>query len=300
MMMFCGSGVLPSGTSPLPFPPGARGTCDVTAAASHTGYRSRLVHYPFERLLNPHRRGVLLRRQRQPRADDAAGIEAWRHALQREGALNEQRRAGQKHEASASSAAMSVVRRRSFTPPMPGLRPPSFKTDCRSVRAARSAGATPESSAVKTVTPSAKRTTRDVEVSLIEPRHTFRACLDQTGNTPGRERQARRSSHRRHHQAFDEQLTQHATAARAERRPHRDLSGAGCASGEKQVRNVRARNQQHDDDRAEEARIVASDNRRRIPASAKPPGTTTPERLSETARAAVARLHQVSVGAARS
>ena len=88
-------------------------------------------------------------------------------------------------------------------------------------------------------------------MSLIEARHTFRACLDETGNSPGRERQARRGGNRRHDQAFHEQLTQHATAARAQGRPHCNLSGARSASREEQVRNVHARDQQHDNNRAE-------------------------------------------------
>ena len=83
-------------------------------------------------------------------------IESGVDALQRERAADQQPGADEQAAARRPAPRRSApVRSRSRTPPMPALRPPSLITVCTSTRAARSAGARPNSNALASATTTA-------------------------------------------------------------------------------------------------------------------------------------------------
>ena len=64
--------------------------------------------------------------------------------------------------------------------------------------------------------------------------------------------QTARAAERREQAALDQQLAHEAPARRADRRPDRELPPPHARPDQQQVRDVRARNQEHASDRAEE------------------------------------------------
>jgi hypothetical protein len=69
---------------------------------------------------------------------------------------------------------------------------------------------------------------------------------------PDRARDARGAANRRQHDALDEELPQQPAAARADRRSDGDLLLPCCRAREQQIGDVRASDQQHESDRAEQ------------------------------------------------
>jgi hypothetical protein len=87
---------------------------------------------------------------------------------------------------------------------------------------------------------------------FVEPRHVGRADLDEDPQPRVGEQQAERAADRTDHEAFDEQLARQAAAPRAERGAHRELLPACIGPNQHQIRDVRARDEQHRTDRAHE------------------------------------------------
>ena len=79
----------------------------------------------------------------------------------------------------------------------------------------------------------------------------WRCRLERPHDHP-RERETRGTADDRKEDALGQQLSHETGAARADGKPHRELAPAGGGSGQQQVRDVRARDQQHGADDAAE------------------------------------------------
>jgi hypothetical protein len=91
-----------------------------------------------------------------------------------------------------------------------------------------------------------------VDPDLGQARHALRLERQQrVDQAPGEER-AERAAYQREQQALGEQLAHDAAAARPERRAQRELALARADAREQQVRDVHARHEQHQPDRAEQ------------------------------------------------
>ena len=135
--------------------------------------------------------------------------------------------------------------------------PPTARPPTRSARSTsagvRSAGATPNSTLLAIDTPSANTNTR-------QSRWTKSA----RGNAPGHsaatngeepcsgERDAQQTADDAEHAAFGEALTRQPSPARAKRRSHGELPLPRHRASEQKARDVRARDEQHDTDGAEQ------------------------------------------------
>ena len=83
---------------------------------------------------------------------------------------------------------------------------------------------------------------------LNQQRLLLRDEGDQTARQRHRQRDADRAADERQQHAFRQQLSHQLTACRAERQAHRDLALPHEAARDQQVRDVRARDQQHEPD----------------------------------------------------
>src|SRR5205814_4033493 len=77
---------------------------------------------------------------------------------------------------------------------------------------------------------------------------------DEDAENPGAEHDADDAAGGREQQALDDQLTREVALARAEREADRELAPPRNTGREQQVSDVRARDQQHEQDRAEQDR----------------------------------------------
>ncbi len=129
-------------------------------------------------------------------------------------------------------------------PPDAEPRAPSFRLVCRSTRAARSAGARPNSSAQTAVTPTANSrtigSTRTWSIRGIWPSGSRLRSLSAHDGEEEPERSTRPGQHR----ALRQQLRRDPARARAKTASHGHLAIARGRARQQQVRNVRAGDEQ--------------------------------------------------------
>ncbi len=85
-----------------------------------------------------------------------------------------------------------------------------------------------------------------------QARHARRRETQKCGHCPGRREEAEPASREREGDAFGQQVAGDPPAARAERRPHGDLAGLPGHASQRQVREVRADDQEHEPSRRQE------------------------------------------------
>jgi hypothetical protein len=86
----------------------------------------------------------------------------------------------------------------------------------------------------------------------------------QRGARPDREREAKPPAEHRHEDTLGQEVPHHARAARPEGEPHRDLAPPGGRAREHEVRDVRARDREHDPHDDHEQRGKPEDRRLRL------------------------------------
>jgi hypothetical protein len=92
----------------------------------------------------------------------------------------------------------------------------------------------------------------DVDPHLLDARHARRQRRQERLQPEVAEQHAGDGAQQRQQHALGQQLAQHARAAGPEREPHGDLALPVGGAREQQVRDVRARDQQHEGDRAQQ------------------------------------------------
>ena len=201
-------------------------------------------------------------RQRDSRAEHAVRIEAGVHLLQRERAANQQSGADEQQQrqrdfggdqACAQPIAKAAARRSA-----------AAFAQSRLDRAAREAKRGREAAQNAACDRDRERESeRDgIDARLLEPRHARRARRDDPGDEPLRQHEAGGRRRQRQHRAFGQQLAHDAAPAGAERGADGDFASTGGAAREQQVRDVAARDQQHESDGAqqdEQTRSIAAD-----------------------------------------
>ena len=143
------------------------------------------------------------------------------------------------------------VQRRARTPPDPMPRPPSLSTSLTLVFDTCSAGARPKMMPVARRDGGEEREDGAVhpEVHVVRLADVLRRGIEQV-DADDRQREAEDAADQRQQHALDEQLADDAPARRAERHADADLARAVRGAREQQVGDVRARDQQHERDRA--------------------------------------------------
>ena len=134
-------------------------------------------------------------------------------------------------------------------PDVPTARaPPDCIAAARSKREPLNAGAAPETTPAKIAASTATTEEADVDANLVEAREIRGRERGHGGGQRDADGDAERAAEERDDEAFGEELTHQAAASRAERGAHRQLAAARAAAREEQIREVRARNQQHQRD----------------------------------------------------
>ena len=197
------------------------------------------------------------------RAQHITRIESGWNALQRERALNQERRARQQQQREGQLA--DDERRAQPIPDAAGGGAASRAAKAGLYFRPRGAHGRREAEDERAQKRHADREQDDeaVEPRLLETRHARRTHGHQRADADLRERESEQRGRQREHQALGQQLTDDPGAPRAERRADRQFTRARRAAGEQQVGEVAARDQQHEPHRAEqheEPRPVVADD----------------------------------------
>ncbi len=131
-------------------------------------------------------------------------------------------------------------------------RPPDFSASPLRRHVVRSAGARPNSMAAPTAISAAEASVRPSSSGRREEGHAWRHQLLEKRKRPAREHNPQHEPHPRERQALCQQLPHDPRPRRAERATHGKLLPPRRGAGKQQARQVRARDQQHDDDRCHE------------------------------------------------
>jgi hypothetical protein len=99
---------------------------------------------------------------------------------------------------------------------------------------------------------------RPVDLDLCSARNQVRAECDQAVQRPPRQQHARGAAQQGEEHALGDELSHHLAPAGPEGEARRDLTTPPGEPGELQVGDVRARNQEHATDGAEEQQIALS------------------------------------------
>src|SRR5262249_8070683 len=127
--------------------------------------------------------------------------------------------------------------------------PPSFNVDCKPTLELCSAGISPKKTPVKIESAAVKASTRQSKPTPVGARRKFRRKSQQPLHSPFGQRQTQGAARHGQQQAFGQKLSDKAQPARAERRPHRDLSAARGRAAQQQVGDVGAGDQQDEANR---------------------------------------------------
>ena len=132
------------------------------------------------------------------------------------------------------------------------VRPPSFSTPVTSGRDNCSAGRSPNRMPVTIGENGGEEQHGAVERRFIEPRQVRRPQRDDDLQSRPRDREARGGAGDRQQHALGKQLRDDLPAAGAKRGAHRDFTAPHVGARQLQVRDVRARDQQHEANRSEQ------------------------------------------------
>ncbi len=152
---------------------------------------------------------------------------------------------------SATSRTTSTLR--SLLPRTPPVSAPrSRSASARLPPTARSAGASPNTIAATHAAAAANRSAREVDGRPFDTRQVARTQRRDEPDALPRQEHAEHGARPGEHGALDQHLRDDAAAAAADRGPHRDLASTLGRPDQQQVRDVGARDQQHEPDGAEE------------------------------------------------
>ncbi len=154
--------------------------------------------------------------------------------------------------ASANSAATSTPRVRRLAAARRHRSRRVFERHRFRTAGACSAGQIPKSRPV-----ASDKTKREAEHAPVDAgvnggRHAGRDQLQQRDDQRARGQEAERAAGERQHDAFGQKLPEEPAATGAEGHPHRELARARRGADEQQIRDVRARDEQHRADRTDE------------------------------------------------
>ena len=235
----------------------------MTRRGAHAGNRARLLENRLEGLLHRFGRAVLLRGQRQPRAQHTVRIESGRHALQRDRALNQQRRARQQQQRQRQLADDQRRAQPIADAGGGGVAPGAAQAglDVRSRRA--DGGREPEDEGAQERHADREQDDEAVEPRLLETRHSRGTHRHERADADLRQREPEQRGGQREHEALGQELADDPRPPGAERRANGQLARPRRAAREQQVGEIAARDQQHEADRAEhheEPRPIVSDD----------------------------------------
>ena len=131
-------------------------------------------------------------------------------------------------------------------------REPCLSDSFMSVCAASQAGATPKTTPVRTLSRKRKNQHGGVEMNAARARQICRCEREQGIESPARDEQAGRAAAEREEHAFGQQLPNESKTARPERGANRKLAMPRGRAGEEEIGDVRAGDEEHAADRAEQ------------------------------------------------
>ncbi len=258
---------------------------DAVAAAEHRTARSeadaldarhgrRRVARARHHVHQPRGRLVDVARRQHPREHDAAAVEAGLPVEQLPEAARQQARAHEQHQ-----------RERELRDDEPRPQP--------GVARVRLAKALERAAQIRPRGPPRRREPEEhgrgrreqereerhapVDAHLVEPRDGGRRQRHERARRPDGEREAERPAGERDHEALGQQLPHEAPAPGAERGAHGELGRPARRAHEQEARHVRARDEQHEADRAQEHPERPADVADDLPAQAQ--GLHAPPRV---------------------
>jgi hypothetical protein len=152
--------------------------------------------------------------------------------------------------ASATSAATSVRRARFLPAPAVVRCPPSFSATAVASGARCRSGARPEDRAGREADAERDCEHAEVERNVGRPRQALAIRGDQPAKADHRDAEPEDRARERQQTSLHHELPQEPPPPGAERKPHRELLVARFSAREQQIREVGARDQQDEDDRA--------------------------------------------------